>query len=40
MAVFNSWENDRANAYRKLNNIPASWGTAGQCAGHGLRNKR
>ena len=28
MAVFNSWENDRANAYRKLNNIPASWGTA------------
>ena len=28
MAVFNSWENDRANAYRKLNNIPSSWGTA------------
>jgi pyruvate,orthophosphate dikinase len=28
MAVFNSWENDRANAYRKLNGIPASWGTA------------
>ncbi|MBC8133207.1 MAG: pyruvate, phosphate dikinase [Deltaproteobacteria bacterium] len=28
MAVFNSWENDRANAYRKLNGIPADWGTA------------
>ncbi len=28
MAVFNSWENPRAIAYRKLNNIPASWGTA------------
>ncbi|MEO5768518.1 MAG: pyruvate, phosphate dikinase [Polyangia bacterium] len=28
MAVFNSWENDRANAYRKLNGIPAAWGTA------------
>jgi pyruvate,orthophosphate dikinase len=28
MAVFSSWENDRANAYRKLNNIPSNWGTA------------
>src|SRR5450432_238296 len=28
MAVFNSWENDRANAYRKLNGIPVEWGTA------------
>ena len=28
MAVFNSWENPRANAYRRLNNIPAEWGTA------------
>ncbi len=28
MAVFNSWENDRAIAYRKLNGIPAEWGTA------------
>ena len=28
MAVFSSWENNRAIAYRKLNNIPASWGTA------------
>jgi pyruvate,orthophosphate dikinase len=27
-AVFNSWENPRANTYRKLNGIPASWGTA------------
>lgn len=27
-AVFNSWMNDRAIAYRKLNNIPESWGTA------------
>ena len=27
-AVFKSWMNPRANAYRKLNNIPASWGTA------------
>jgi pyruvate,orthophosphate dikinase len=27
-AVFRSWENDRAIAYRKLNNIPSDWGTA------------
>jgi len=27
-AVFNSWQNDRAIAYRKLNGIPADWGTA------------
>ncbi|UCF06367.1 MAG: pyruvate, phosphate dikinase [bacterium] len=27
-AVFNSWHNDRAKAYRKLNDIPDSWGTA------------
>ena len=27
-AVFRSWENDRADAYRKLNHIPSSWGTA------------
>ena len=27
-AVFNSWNNDRANAYRRLNNIPDEWGTA------------
>lgn len=28
MAVFDSWMNDRAVYYRKLNNIPAEWGTA------------
>ncbi len=27
-AVFQSWMNDRAILYRKLNNIPAEWGTA------------
>lgn len=27
-AVFNSWNNDRAIAYRKLNGIPDDWGTA------------
>ncbi|GJQ62246.1 MAG: pyruvate, phosphate dikinase [Melioribacteraceae bacterium] len=27
-AVFGSWHNERANVYRKLNNIPAEWGTA------------
>ncbi len=27
-AVFGSWNNDRANVYRKLNNIPSAWGTA------------
>ncbi len=27
-AVFGSWNNKRANVYRKLNNIPADWGTA------------
>jgi pyruvate,orthophosphate dikinase len=27
-AVFQSWDNDRAEAYRQLNGIPASWGTA------------
>jgi pyruvate,orthophosphate dikinase len=27
-AVFDSWNNDRADYYRKLNNIPAEWGTA------------
>jgi pyruvate,orthophosphate dikinase len=28
LAVFKSWQNDRAVFYRKLNNIPAEWGTA------------
>ena len=27
-AVFNSWNNERAQVYRRLNNIPSSWGTA------------
>jgi pyruvate,orthophosphate dikinase len=27
-AVFNSWMNERAIVYRKLNDIPESWGTA------------
>ena len=27
-AVFTSWMNARATTYRRLNNIPASWGTA------------
>jgi pyruvate,orthophosphate dikinase len=27
-AVFRSWENDRAVAYRQMNAIPADWGTA------------
>jgi pyruvate,orthophosphate dikinase len=28
MAVFDSWNNERAKFYRKLNNIPEEWGTA------------
>jgi pyruvate, orthophosphate dikinase len=27
-AVFRSWENDRANVYRRMNGIPSEWGTA------------
>ena len=27
-AIFHSWDNERANLYRKMNNIPYSWGTA------------
>jgi pyruvate,orthophosphate dikinase len=27
-AVFGSWQNERAIAYRAMNNIPSSWGTA------------
>ena len=27
-AVFRSWENPRANYYRKMNGIPSDWGTA------------
>jgi pyruvate,orthophosphate dikinase len=28
MAVFESWNNDRAKLYRELNDIPETWGTA------------
>jgi pyruvate,orthophosphate dikinase len=28
MAVFESWNNERAKVYRELNDIPESWGTA------------
>ena len=28
IAVFKSWNNERAIVYRKMNNIPSSWGTA------------
>ncbi len=27
-AVFRSWDNDRANVYRRMNDIPYEWGTA------------
>jgi pyruvate,orthophosphate dikinase len=27
-AIFHSWDNERANLYRKMNNIPYDWGTA------------
>lgn len=27
-AVFRSWDNDRAKAYRRINKIPSHWGTA------------
>ena len=27
-AIFSSWDNPRADLYRKMNNIPYSWGTA------------
>jgi pyruvate,orthophosphate dikinase len=27
-AVFDSWDNPRANVYRRLNDIPGNWGTA------------
>ncbi|HAN20519.1 MAG: pyruvate, phosphate dikinase [Clostridiales bacterium GWF2_36_10] len=27
-AVFRSWNNERANVYRRMNDIPSSWGTA------------
>jgi pyruvate,orthophosphate dikinase len=30
-AVFGSWQNERAVVYRRLNSIPAEWGTAVNC---------
>lgn len=27
-AVFRSWDNPRANVYRRMNDIPSDWGTA------------
>ena len=30
-AVFGSWQNERAIVYRRLNGIPADWGTAVNC---------
>ena len=27
-AVFRSWDNERANIYRRMNHIPYEWGTA------------
>ena len=27
-AVFRSWDNPRANVYRRMNDIPGDWGTA------------
>lgn len=36
-AVFDSWMNERAILYRKMNNFPQEWGTAVQRAGDGLR---
>ena len=27
-AVFGSWQSERAKVYRRLNDIPADWGTA------------
>ena len=36
-AVFGSWMNQRAVTYRRLNNIPESWGTAVNVPGDGVR---
>ena len=36
-AVFNSWMNERAILYRKMEGIPDEWGTASQCTGYGIR---
>ena len=36
-AVFRSWDNPRANVYRRDNDIPYSWGTAVNVQMHGIR---
>jgi len=36
-AVFASWMNDRAITYRRLNDIPESWGTAVNVQADGVR---
>src|SRR5947208_9518414 len=39
-AVFQSWRNDRADLYRRLNNIPVEWGTAVNIQAMVFGNKR
>ena len=36
-AVFRSWDNPRANVYRRDNDIPYSWGTAVNVHADGIR---
>ena len=35
-AVFRSWDNPRANVYRRDNDIPYSWGTASKRTDDGI----
>ena len=37
LAVFESWNNDRAIFYRRMNQIPDEWGTAVNVQIDGLR---
>ena len=39
-AVFRSWDNPRANVYRRMNEIPYDWGTAVNVQQHGVRQLR
>ena len=39
-AVFRSWDNPRANVYRRMNEIPYDWGTAVNVQCHGVRQLR
>ena len=39
-AVFRSWDNPRANVYRKMNEIPYEWGHRCQRAADGIRQLR